>query len=54
MVDLTDSAGGKLDVAPASIVATPGMRGLYGFFLQSTHEDKNSIDITNYANLTLD
>ena len=43
-----------MDGAPASIVATLGMRGLCGFFLQRTHKDNKPAEISNYVNTTLD
>ena len=52
MIDLTNRAKIKLDSVPALIVATPGMRGLCGLFLQSLHEDDNSDDISDYLNPT--
>ena len=42
-----------MDGVPASIVATPGMCGLYGFFLQSTHKYDKPAEITDYANPAL-
>ena len=53
MVNLTESARGKLDGVPDSIVTTPGMRGLCGFLLQSYDDDKPA-EISNYINPTLD
>ena len=53
MVGLTKRDGVELDVVPASILATPCMRRLCGFFLQSSHEDDNPADIANYGNPTL-
>ena len=54
MVDLTERDGGNMDGVPASIVATPGMRGLCGFFLQISHKDDNPTDIAYYANPTFE
>ena len=53
MVDMTEHSEGKLDGVPVSIVATPGMRSLCGFFLQSSHEDDKPADIVDYGNSTL-
>ena len=53
MVDLTEHAEGKLDGVITSIVATPDMRGLCGFFLNILHEDDNPDEIDDFGNPTL-
>ena len=53
MVDMTERARGKLDGVPASIVTTPGMRGLCNFLLQISHEEDNPDEISSYGNPTL-
>ena len=53
MINMTERAGGNLDGIPASIVATPFMLSLCGFFLQISHKYNNPDDITNYWNHTL-
>ena len=53
MIDLNERAGGKLDSVTDSIMATPGMRGLWDFFLKSFHEDDKPAGVPNYGNPTL-
>ena len=53
MVNLTDRTRGNIYGVPASIVATPGMHSLCGFFLQSAHEDNKPPKISDYKNPTL-
>ena len=54
MVDLTERARVNVDIIPASIVSTPGMSGLCGFFLNSSHEDDKPANIAYYRKPTLD
>ena len=53
MINMTERSGSMLDGVSASIVSTPGMRGLCGFFLQSSHEEDTPANITDYGNPTL-
>ena len=53
MINMTERSGSMLDGVSASIVSTPGMRGLCGFFLQSSHEEDTLSNITDYGNPTL-
>ena len=53
MVNLTAHARDNLDGVPATIVATLGMHGLCGFFLQSTHKFDKLANIIYYVNPTL-
>ena len=53
MVNLTEHARGNLGGIPASIVATPCIHGLCGFFLQGAHEDDKPSKIYDYVNPTL-
>ena len=53
MVNISKHSGFDLYGVPALIVARPGMRVLYGFFLQSAHKDDKPSDIVDYTDPAL-